>query len=448
MSSPPATPDHQHRAGHTRSGASFSPTVGTPQHGRAKRDSRESSLEHREKEKKRKAAPSRQRPKTTKKKTSKALSNDTSPASGTPATKRQANYSEDEDYLIACAYVNVSVDPIRGVGQKSDTFWTRVLEKYVLLSEKYLSDNGVEIPVRNKESIEQRWKKKISKTIQVWNKFYKQVKSVPRSGWNEDDYIAEAGNLYREEVGEPFKCAKCVPIVHKLPKFDPMLSNVARLSTGNPDDDSDADTTSDLVRKDAAKKKETNAAPAQGSNLARPVGMKKAKKLAKLEQSAMKQRANVSPLPGPTSSTAASASAAALLQDKSEMLGVTKELVAVFRASTMLKTKDLNARQEERWMRMAEMYMAAGEKEKALATLAKIEESTSASGAGMPYAINVAREDNLKDAVSDANSISASAGDVPLAVGAAGSENEQSEESDESDYESALEKDCDNAAQV
>ena len=60
----------------------------------------------------------------------------------------------------------------------------------------------------------------------------------------------------------------------------------------------------------------------------------------------------------------------------------------------------------------------------------------------------MAREDNLKDAVSDANSISASAGDVPLAVGAAGSEDKQSEESDEGDFESALEKDCDNTAQV
>ena len=149
---------------------------------------------------------------------------------------------------------------------------------------------------------------------------------------------------------------------------------------------------------------------------------------------------------GPTSSTEASASAAALLQDKSEMLGVIKELVAVFKASTMLQTKDLHARQEERWMRMAEMYMAAGEKEKALATLAKIEESTSATGAGMISAINVARYDNLKDAVSDVNSISASsAGDMPLAVGAAGSE---VEESDDSDYESALEKDCDGVAQV
>ena len=64
MSSPPGTPDQQHRAGHTRSGASFSPTVGSPQHGgrakvneiASKRDSRETRIDHREKEKKRKAS--------------------------------------------------------------------------------------------------------------------------------------------------------------------------------------------------------------------------------------------------------------------------------------------------------------------------------------------------------------------------------------------------------
>jgi hypothetical protein len=98
--------------------------------------------------------------------------------------------------LIACAYVNVSVDAIKGVGQKADTLCTQVLEKFVILSEKYLANNGVEIPVQNKDSIEQRWKKKISKSVQVWNKFYRQLKKVKQSGWNEDNYIEEAGNLF------------------------------------------------------------------------------------------------------------------------------------------------------------------------------------------------------------------------------------------------------------
>ena len=50
--------------------------------------------------------------------------------------------------------------------------------------------------MRTKESIEQRWKKKISKCVQHWNISYRQLKSVDRSGWNEDKYIEQAGNLY------------------------------------------------------------------------------------------------------------------------------------------------------------------------------------------------------------------------------------------------------------
>jgi hypothetical protein len=91
---------------------------------------------------------------TTKKYTSKALLS--AAAGGAGATKRQANYSEDEDDLIACAYVNVLVDPIKGVAHKADTLWTQVLEKYVILSENCLANNGMEIPVLNKDSIEQR----------------------------------------------------------------------------------------------------------------------------------------------------------------------------------------------------------------------------------------------------------------------------------------------------
>ena len=52
----------------------------------------------------------------------------------TPAAgqKKFANYSENEDYLIAMAIVHVTIDPIRGVGQKSETFWTRAHEKFCL----------------------------------------------------------------------------------------------------------------------------------------------------------------------------------------------------------------------------------------------------------------------------------------------------------------------------
>jgi hypothetical protein len=145
MPSPPATPNQDH-AGNTRSGVSFSPTIGRSphQHSTAKETGRASKVDdratraNRRENEKRKASSSQNTKGTEKKnKTSKTIlsKQGTSRAGSGAGAKRQANYSEDKDYLIACAYVNVSVDPIKGVGQKSEAFWTRVLEKYVLLSE-------------------------------------------------------------------------------------------------------------------------------------------------------------------------------------------------------------------------------------------------------------------------------------------------------------------------
>jgi hypothetical protein len=157
-------------------------------------------------------------------------------------------------------------------------------------------------------------------------------------------------------------------------------SVVSNVSPDNAaEDDSNA---SDVVRGPPRRGNVTNTAPAQGSALARPVGMKKAKKLANLEQSALKQRANVTS----TLTLGLTSSAAALLEEKTEMVVVTKKLVAVFKAITMLKEKDLQARQEDRWIRIAEMYMSAGQSEKGLAVLANLEESTSAISADVPSA--------------------------------------------------------------
>jgi hypothetical protein len=85
--------------------------------------------------------------------------------------KGQANFSQDKDFMLCCAYVNVSVDPIIGVGQQSETFWTPVLEKYLLRTEKHFSDYSAELPVQNSASLQQHWKKKIAHPMQLWNKF-------------------------------------------------------------------------------------------------------------------------------------------------------------------------------------------------------------------------------------------------------------------------------------
>jgi hypothetical protein len=250
------------------------------------------------------------------------------------------NYSEDEDYLIAVAFINVTVDPIRGVGQKGENFWTQVHDKFCMLQQKELVESGQHIQVRNKDSIEQRWKKGIAKSVQLWNKHYKQLKGINKSGWNEDKYVEEASNLYKGETGEPFRFQKCVTaVLHKLPKFDPMvvvgLSSLPRIMHV---DDSSADDDEDngdiaIVRKKATV---NNDVPPQGSNMQRPMGMKKAKLMKKFEDASVA----VAALPFDSLSNNGSN----ILAD---MSNATEDLVVAFKANASLKRDELRMIENE-----------------------------------------------------------------------------------------------------
>jgi hypothetical protein len=119
----------------------------------------------------------------------------------------------------------------------------------------------------------------------LWNKHYKQLKGMNKSGWNEEKYVKEAGK-YKGETGELFRFKKCVPVLDKLPKFNPMVVAGATSSPRNVhgDDSSadDYDNTEDVTN-DRKKAKVNNDMPRQGSNMQRPMGMKKAKLMKKFE---------------------------------------------------------------------------------------------------------------------------------------------------------------------
>ena len=71
------------------------------------------------------------------------------------------------------------------------------------------------------------------------------------------------------------------------------------------------------------KKKVNDTATAQGSKLARPIGLKKAKKLAKMEEETARPKQS--------------------LESGLSIMRVTKKLVAAFKANTVLNVKDLQA---------------------------------------------------------------------------------------------------------
>ena len=116
---------------------------------------------------------------------------------------------------------------------------------------------------------------------------------MKRIGWNKDNYVEEASKLYKEEVGKTFGLEKCVVVLHKLPKFDPMVSGTEDsssqavagskfLADNTSDDENYADTKTDdddgmskrTNRSSTGSNKKTrkvnNSEPAQGSKVSRP----------------------------------------------------------------------------------------------------------------------------------------------------------------------------------
>ena len=59
--------------------------------------------------------------------------------------------------------------------------------------------------------------------------------------------------------------------------------------------------------------------------------------------------------------------------DMVEMPSATKDLVAAMTLTTSLKKDELRMRQHEKWMKMASFYVSIGERDCALALMAKIE---------------------------------------------------------------------------
>jgi hypothetical protein len=145
---------------------------------------------------------------------------DTSVLIQSSTSKKVPNYSEVEDMLIAKVYVHAMLDPIKGTGQKKTRFYDKVYDRFKLLQQSTSKVNEI-IPQTSK-SIEQGWIKHISKGILIFHKFYCQLKNDKKSGWNKEKYMFEASEKYAKETGEKFWFQKCVPILHGLPKFDPV----------------------------------------------------------------------------------------------------------------------------------------------------------------------------------------------------------------------------------
>jgi hypothetical protein len=105
--------------------------------------------------------------------------------------------------------------------------------------------------------------------MNVYNRYYKQVKECPSSGTTEEEWYKIAADNYRDAEGHAFVFIHCVEVLHQLPKFNPMIDDANRSSDVVAED-------SDVDKKPAASVNKIGAP--MGASLKRPPGSKKAKK--------------------------------------------------------------------------------------------------------------------------------------------------------------------------
>jgi hypothetical protein len=90
---------------------------------------------------------------------------------------KASNFVAVENVALCKAYVNVTLNPINGVGQKSKEFWDHVHRKYCLFLK---DDNPSEaLPEQDSVSLKNQFQRQIQKKMNVYNKYYKQVKECP-----------------------------------------------------------------------------------------------------------------------------------------------------------------------------------------------------------------------------------------------------------------------------
>lgn len=264
---------------------------------------------------------------TTKKKTTKKAKQE---AAGIGPNKRPPNFTSEEDLFLCKAYVNVSTDPTVGTGQKGATFWDRVQEKFTSIVEEE-SEVKVLCATRDSQSLMNRWQRHIMRHVNKFNKYYKQHKTPPKSGWNEEQYIKAASDRYLEMEGKQFKWSHCMETLHQMPRFNPMMAHHEA-----PEEDDDADGT--------AKRTFNEMGGAMGDSSERPIGSKAAKKKIRDQ-------------------------ASDLSLESSKVASMQQLSASTEKLSSVLETKA----KHDMWMKQAMAYISLGQTEKGQQFLEKIE---------------------------------------------------------------------------
>ena len=143
-------------------------------------------------------------------------------------TKRKPRvaFAIQEDTHLISSWLNISTDPIVGVGQGKKAFWLRVTKNYNKL-------RG-ELRKRAVNQLKSPWQK-INVVVQKFKGHYKQVVSLKKSGCTDNDVMLNAYVIWKEDEGVDFGLEQ-VFVPQQVYRFAQVIYKIVRpsiVSTGN-----------------------------------------------------------------------------------------------------------------------------------------------------------------------------------------------------------------------
>jgi len=248
--------------------------------------------------------------------------------------KKLPNWTVAEDVILARSFVNTSQNPLVGNDQKGSNFWKTVHQKFNFLVD---GDEDIENFGRDQDACMNRFKRQISKQVQKWNYYFKQLNQEKPSGTSKDEWPDLATDRFCEEEGYPFKFQDAALVLHAMPKFNPMV-DVTELD----DDDIEEEDEIEVVSGDTKPAAVNIIGAPMGAHIQRPIGNKAAKR----EQATKKEDRSTA------NTTQASIAAVA------EMTGACGQIAAALdRKNKLLDSKNK--------LQMVKIYMEMGEVAKA-----------------------------------------------------------------------------------
>ncbi len=130
---------------------------------------------------------------------------------------KTSKFSANEDIWLTRAWVRASQDPVIGTQQTSDTFWSRIFEYWKVLHNQEAP--GVAISdSRTPTSLNTRWRRHISADCKQMDAIRK--RNPIASGENDERYLARCLSLYRDEHGKVFRFSGCLEHLKDVPIFN------------------------------------------------------------------------------------------------------------------------------------------------------------------------------------------------------------------------------------